>query len=80
MGFYRHLGQVLQSNWDVECGSHFYGKVGAWPPVGSLRRKGEYIKGEKVTLNLVIRFTRMLIKRNLIFQGCTGDTLSSNGK
>lgn len=47
MRFYRHLGQVLQSNWDVECGSHFYGKVGAWPPVGSLRRRSEHIKREK---------------------------------
>lgn len=44
VGFYRHLGQVLQSNWDVECGSHFYGKVGTWPPVGSLRQKSKYIK------------------------------------
>lgn len=28
----------------MECGSRFYGKVGAWPPVGSLRQKSEYIK------------------------------------
>lgn len=62
----------------MECGSHFYGKVGTWPPVGSLRQKSEYIK-KKITLNLVIRFMRMLIKRNLIFQGCIGDTLPSNG-
>lgn len=28
----------------MECGSHFYGKVGTWPPVDSLRQKSEYIK------------------------------------
>jgi hypothetical protein len=62
----------------VECGSRFYGKVGTWPPVGSLRQKSKYIK-KKITLNLVIRFMRMLIKSNLIFQGSIGDTLLANG-
>ena len=28
----------------MECGSHFYGKVGTRPPVGTLRLKREYIK------------------------------------